>query len=85
LRRDWPDAYRAEETEIEEAGFHAAAAGGAPLGHEDLPNQGDFKGIEANGGLAVGGFGAGAALSIAAIGGALFWAGQHRLTQGGFP
>jgi hypothetical protein len=37
-----------------------------------------FEGIEANGGLALGGFGAGAVLGIAAIGGDLF-IGRHGL------
>jgi hypothetical protein len=36
-----------------------------------------LEGIEANGGLAFGGFGAGAELGVTAIGGALF-AGSHR-------
>jgi hypothetical protein len=102
-----------DEAEIEEAGFDGAAAGEAPLGHDDLVDEGGFEGagglevieegveefveglfvfavddgvfggeavfegIEANGGLAFGGFGAGAELGIAAIGGALF-AGCHK-------
>ena len=97
-----------DEAEIEEAGFDGAAAGEAPLGHDDLVDEGGldgagglevveegveefveglivfaeddgvfggeavFEGIEADGGLAFGGFGAGAELGVAAIGGALF-------------
>jgi hypothetical protein len=97
---------------IEEAGFDIAEADQAPLGHDDLLDEGDFdgavglevilelpaqlveildffgcddgvfggesvfEGIAANGGLAFGGFGAGAELGIPAIGGALL-AGGH--------
>ena len=96
-----------DEAEIEEAGFDGAAAGEAPLGHDDLVDEGGFEsagglevieegveefvegiflfapddgvigsesvfeGIEADGGLALGGGGAGAVLGVGAIGGDL--------------
>ncbi len=101
-----------DEAEIEEAGFDGAAAGEAPLGHDDLVDEGGFEGagglevieegveefveglvvfaaddgvigseavfegIGADGGLALGGFGAGAVLGVAAIGGDLFVGGH---------
>ena len=101
-----------DEAEIEEAGFDGAAAGEAPLGHDDLVDEGGFEGagglevieegveeffegvflfapddgvigseavfegIGADGGLALGGLGAGAVLSVAAIGGDLFVGGH---------
>jgi hypothetical protein len=101
-----------DEAEFEETGFEFATAGEAPLGGDDLADEGGFEGadglevveegvaeiveglfvfaedhgvfgaeavfegIEADGGLAFGGFGAGAELGIAAIGGDLL-AGSH--------
>jgi hypothetical protein len=107
------------EAEIEEAGFEAAAAVEAPLGHDDLVDEGGFEGagglevveegvaefvesifvfvedggvfggeavlegIKANGGLAYGGFGAGAELGVPAVGGALFASSHKGFSFGG--
>jgi hypothetical protein len=104
--------------EFVDPGFEFAAAGEAPLGHDDLVDECGFEGsdgqemveegteevveslfvfveddgvlgseavfeaIEANGGLAFRGFGAGAELGVAAIGGALFAGGYEGYSFG---
>jgi hypothetical protein len=104
--------FKVDEAKFEEAGFEAAATDEAPLGHDDLVDEGGFErsgglelveegvaefveslivfayddgglgseavfeGIEADGGLAFGGFGAGAVLGIAAVGVDLFFGGH---------